>query len=79
MALLGMRIFEVSCNACGSAYNVAESGTIHGEESEYSCTVCGATLIKLTSHHYRVCRMVAAAEHPYFHVPGDAPEPVVNT
>jgi hypothetical protein len=71
-----MRIFDLSCDACGAAYDVAESATLDGAPTEFSCAVCGNALIKLEEHRYRVCRMVVLAEHPYFHVPLDAPEPL---
>ena len=71
-----MRIFDLSCDACGAAYDVAESATLEGTPTEFSCVVCGNTLIRLGEHRYRVCRMVVLAEHPYFHVPLDASEPL---
>jgi hypothetical protein len=73
-----MRILEITCDVCGAAYSVAESATIEGNASEFSCTVCGGDLIRLETGHYCVCRLVVSAEHAYFHVPRGAPSPVVN-
>ena len=73
-----MRILDLTCDACGAAYNVAESATIDGGASQFSCTICGSDLARLDAGRYRVCRLVMPAEHPYFPVPSDAPEPVVN-
>ena len=76
--LQSMRIFELTCGDCGAAYNVAESATIAGSASDLSCKVCGSDLAHLESGHLRVCRLVVFAEHPYFHLPRDAPEPLAN-
>ena len=73
-----MRILELTCRVCGAVYDVAESATIEGDVSEFSCAVCGGHLPRLESHHYRVCRMVVPAEHAHFHAPRAAPAPVVN-
>jgi transposase-like protein len=73
-----MQILEVTCRACGAIYHVAESATIEGDASEFSCTICASHLTRLESHHYRVCRMVMPAEYPYFHEPRDAPQPIAN-
>ena len=76
--LQSMRIFELTCGHCGAAYIVAESATIEGSASELSCKVCGSDLAHLEGSRFRVCRLEVSAEHPYFHLPRDAPEPLAN-
>jgi hypothetical protein len=74
-----MRIYELTCDVCDTAYNVAESATIPGDASQFNCAVCGSKLIKLDAPCHRVCRLVAPAEWPHFHAPHDVPLPLVNT
>jgi hypothetical protein len=73
-----MQILDLTCEACGAAYDVAESTTLEGTPSEFNCAVCGHALVRLDAHRYRVCRLVVPAERPHFHVPHDAPAPVPN-
>jgi hypothetical protein len=76
--LQSMRIFELTCGDCGAAYNVAESATIEGSASDLSCKVCGGSLAHLEGSRFRVCRLEVSAEHPYFYLPRDAPEPLAS-
>ena len=41
-----MRILGLTCDACGAAYNVAESATIEGDASEFSCAICGSDRVR---------------------------------
>jgi hypothetical protein len=71
-----MRIFDLTCDQCGAAYDVAESMTLEGDASEFRCAICGNTLLRLDDRRHRVCRMEMFADHPCFHGPQDAPAPI---
>jgi hypothetical protein len=66
---LRMQIFDLTCDTCGATYDVAESATLDGEPTEFSCRVCGHAMTRLDAHRYRVCRMIVPAERALFHIP----------
>jgi hypothetical protein len=73
-----MRIFELECARCGALFGVAESTTLPGESTDFTCAVCGTEFAHLNAANHRVCRMLVPADKPVFHLPADAPEPVIN-
>ena len=57
-----MKIFDLSCEECGSHYKVAESEIHAGEPGELECEVCGSLIAQWDAPRLRVSRLVTSAE-----------------
>ena len=57
-----MKIFDLSCEECGTHYKVAESDTHPGDAGELECEVCGKVVARWKEPKLRVARLLASPE-----------------
>jgi hypothetical protein len=63
-----MRISDLSCPSCGSAYEMAESTSAEGSPGHAECSVCGGLLDSWQAPRLRAYRLVLSPERKYRHI-----------
>ena len=64
-----MRLYDVTCSACGAMYEVAESETAVGSPGVQKCSICGVTLASWSNGRLKAFRLEMSTEHRYASVP----------
>jgi len=64
-----MKISDVVCSSCGTAYQVAEAASVPGEPGQASCAMCGNLLERWNTPKLRAFRLVMSPAHRYARVP----------
>jgi uncharacterized Zn finger protein len=71
-----MKISDLSCPSCASAYEVAESDSTVGRPGRAECKTCGQILDIWQDSKLRAYRLVLSPEHKYrLVVPPPSPMP----
>jgi uncharacterized Zn finger protein len=60
-----MKISDLTCPSCASAYEVAESMSAEGSPGRIECSVCGALLDSWQAPRLRAYRLVLPPERKY--------------
>jgi hypothetical protein len=68
-----MRISDLSCPSCGSAYEMAESTSAEGSPGRAECSVCGGLLDSWQAPSLRAYRLVLSPERKYRHIVAPPP------
>jgi uncharacterized Zn finger protein len=63
-----MRISDIICPSCGSAYEMAESISAQGNPGRVECSVCGGLLDSWETPKLRAYRLVLSPESKYRHI-----------
>jgi uncharacterized Zn finger protein len=74
-----MRISDLTCPSCGSAYEMAESISVEGSPGRVECSVCGEHLDSWETRKLRAYRLVLSPErkYPYTVAPPSPLRPIV--
>jgi hypothetical protein len=65
-----MRMYEITCSACGASFDVAESETVVGSPGQKNCSACGNVLTSWGDRKLKAFRLVMSPKHRYALVPG---------
>jgi hypothetical protein len=68
-----MRISDLSCPSCGSAYEMAESTSAEGSPGRAECSVCGGLLDSWQAPSLRAYRLVLSPERKYRYIVAPPP------
>ena len=60
-----MRLYDITCSACGSVYRVAESENAVGSPGLQNCSVCGAVLASWSDRKLKAFRLEMPPELRY--------------
>jgi uncharacterized Zn finger protein len=63
-----MRISDLTCPSCASAYEMAESTSMEGSPGRVECNVCGELLDSWETPKLRAYRLVLSPERKYRHI-----------
>lgn len=64
-----MRLYFITCSACGAIYKVAESETAVGSPGVKNCSACGATLASWSDRKLKAFRLDMPSRYPRVPVP----------
>lgn len=64
-----MRLYCITCSACGAVYKVAESETAVGFPGVKNCSACGATLASWSDRKLKAFRLDMPPHYPRVPVP----------
>jgi hypothetical protein len=64
-----MRLYCITCSACGAIYKVAESETAVGSPGVKNCSACGAMLASWSDRKLKAFRLDMPDKHRYPRVP----------
>lgn len=71
-----MKISDVTCPYCGTAYYLAQSETERGSPGQFQCEVCRETIAAWDEPELRVYRMMYPVGEGYLHIE-TSPPPLV--
>jgi hypothetical protein len=63
-----MRISDLTCPSCASAYEMAESMSVEASPGRVECSVCGGLLDSWQTPRLRAYRLVLPPELKYRHI-----------
>jgi uncharacterized Zn finger protein len=63
-----MRISDLTCPSCASAYEMAESTSMEGSPGRVECSLCGELLDSWETPKLRAYRLVLSPERKYRHI-----------
>ena len=64
-----MRLYCITCSACGAIYKVAELETAVGSPGVKNCSACGAMLASWSDRKLKAFRLDMPPKHRYPRVP----------